>query len=267
MAKLNLDKFKENADRIIQEKSTLGLFSESQNKLLTLELELLEDNPFPINLNNSDFDTLCESIENFGQLEPIIVFKSKNGYQILDGHARKNALIKNAAESALCMEINISKEDAIYYPYFLNQSAKLDTFEIAYYLDRLITSGISTKNIQKKLGLTIADFTKYNFEYNLFDILKSNDAIEYANLVEISQISDETLRDETLDHIVQKLINQTEIANYLLKIKENALGSKFLFKRDGIKIKKSSYKISIDVDERYLTQEEIKKVYEFITSF
>ena len=267
MAKLNLDKFKENADKIIQEKSTLGLFSESQNRLLTLELELLEDNPFPVKLNNTAFDALCESIEKYGQLEPIIIFKSTNGYRILDGHARKTALTKNAAESALCMEINISKADEPYYPFLLNQNANLDEFEIAYYVERLIASGISLKSIEKKLGLNLSGLTEYNFEYNLFDVLKSNENISYANLVEISQIADESLRDETLDHIIQNLINQTEISNYLLKIKENSLGSKFIFKENGIKIKKNSHKITLDIDERELTKEEIKRVYEFITSF
>jgi len=267
MAKLNLDKFKENADKIIKEKSTQGLFSESQSKLLTLELNQLEDNPFPVKLNNTNFDTLCESIENFGQLEPIIVFKSKNGYQILDGHARKNAIVKNTGESVLCVEINISKEDVPYYPYLLNQSTNLDIFEISYYLDRLIASGISKKNIQKKTGLNSQDFLSFNFEYNLFDILLKSEVIEYDNLFKISQIINETTRDETLDHVVQKLINQTEISNYLLKVKENTLGSKFVLKRDGVKIKKSSHKVSIDIDARELSASEIQRVYDFILSF
>lgn len=267
MAKLNLNQFKENANKIIEEKSTQGLFSESQSKPITLELDLLQDSPFPIKLNNSSFDTLCDSIENFGQLEPIVIFKTQNSYQILDGHARKYALQKNAAESALCVEINISLADAVYYPFILNHNSNLDNFEISYYIERLIASGISAKNIQKKLGLNSDNFPSFNFEYELFDLLKNSKIISYDNLLEISTIGDETLRDETLDHIVQKLINQIEISNYLLKVKENTLGSKFLFKSNGVKIKKSSHKISMDFDERNLTNSEIKRIYDFMTSF
>jgi len=232
MAKLNLNQFKENANKIIEEKSTQGLFSESQSKLITLELDLLQDSPFPVKLNNSSFDTLCDSIENFGQLEPIIIFKTQESYQILDGHARKYALQKNEEESALCVEINVSLADAIYYPFLLNHNSNLDTFEISYYLERLGASGISAKTIRKKLGLNPDDFASYNFEYNLFDLLKNSKIMSYDNLLEISTISDETLRDETLEHVVEKLINQTEISNYLLKVQENSLGSKFLYKNE-----------------------------------
>ncbi len=267
MAKLNLNQFKENANKIIQEKATQGLFSESQSKLITLELEMLEDHPFPIRLNFSTFDALCESIENFGQIEPIIIFKTNNTYQILDGHARKNALVKIGAESAVCMEITLAQKDAIFYPYILNFATNLDKFEIAYYLERIMATGITAKEIQKKTMLNPDDFSTYNFEYKLLNILHNNEIITYANLLEISTIENETLRDETLDHVVQKLINQREIANYLLKVKENSIGSKFLLKNDGLKIKKSSHKISMDFDERNLSEEEIKRVYDFMSAF
>ena len=267
MAKLNLNQFKENANKIIQEKATQGLFSESQNRLITLELEMLEANPFPIRLNNAAFETLCESLETFGQLEPIIICKVKNSYQILDGHARKKALEQNGAESALCMEISISQNEAKYYPFLLNDGKGLDNFEKAYYLDRLRSSGKTEKEIQKNLAIDVADFSLYNFEYNLLDILQNNAAIEYSHLLEISTIEDETLRDETLDHIVQKLINQREISNYLLKVKETIIGSKFLLKNEGVKIKKSAHKISMDFDARNLSEADIKRVYAFMTSF
>ncbi len=267
MAKLNLNQFKENANKIIQEKATQGLFSESQNRLITLELEMLEENPFPIRLNNSTFETLCESLEQFGQLEPIIICKVKNSYQILDGHARKNALIHNGAESAFCMEINISQNEAPYYPFLLNDGKGLDLFEKAYYLNRLLTNGKTAKEIHKYLNLHTDDFPVYNFEYNLFDVLHNNTAISYENLLEISSIEDETLRDETLEHIVQKLINQREISNYLLKVKETSIGSKFVLKNDGVKIKKSAHKISMDFDERNLSEDDRKKIYTFMTSF
>ena len=267
MAKLNLNQFKENANKIIQEKATQGLFAESQNRLITLELEMLKANPFPIRLNNSSFETLCESIEKFGQLEPIIICKVQNSYQILDGHARKNALEQTGAESALCMEISISKNEAMYSPFLLNDGRGLDSFEKAYYLERLRTSGKTPKEIQKNLAIDVEDFPLYNFEYNLLEIMQNNPALEYGNLLEISTIEDEALRDETLDHIVQKLINQQEISHYLLKVKETVIGAKFLLKNDGVKMKKSGHKISMDFDERNLSEADIKRVYAFMTSF
>mgnify|MGYP002630176740 CR=1 FL=1 len=264
MAKLNLNKFKENADRIIQEKSTQGLFSESQNKLVTLELELLRDSDFRVRLDDSNLEELSESIENFTQLEPITVAKHKNGYEILNGHARVEAIKLLGGDSALCVVINIAEIDAPLYPYLLNRSQVLNDFEIAYYVERLLASGFKEKTIQKKLGLDSDRYKTYNFEYNLFDVLKNSEIITYAYLKDIADIKNESMRDETLDHIVQKLISQTEIENYLTKVKENDLGSRFSMKTDGVKIKKNSHKTSIEIDERHLSFDEIRKTYAFI---
>ena len=266
MARLNLEQFKQNANKIIQEKSTQGLFSESQNKLLTLELDLLHDNPFRIKLNNHNIEKLSDSLDSFSQLEPITVAKQQNGYIILNGHARVAALGANRVESALCVVISAKESDLAYFPYLLNLNSALDNFEIAYYLDRLLAHGEKPKTIQKKLGLKTTDYPSYNFEYNLFDVLKNNELISYEYLLDISKIKDEALRDETLDHIIQKLISKNEIENYLTKIKEESLGSKFAIKTNGVKIKKNKFKSTIDLDERELSFEKIRQVYDFIDS-
>jgi hypothetical protein len=264
MAKLNLEKFKVNAEKIIHEKSTQGLFSDSQKRLVTLELEHLEENPFRIRLDNSHIDALSESIESYGQLEPITITQHKDGYRILNGHARVEAIKNLGGDSVFCMLINLVDDDAAYYPYLLNQKNDLDDLEISYYIDRLLASGIKEKTIEKKLGLDISEYKTYNFEYNLFDILRTNEVVTYAYLKDIAKIDEEGLRDETLDHIVQKLINTTEIENYLLKIKEENIGSKYSLKEDGIRIRKSTYKTTIDIDERYLKFDVIRKIYDFI---
>ena len=264
MAKLNLNKFKENADKIVQERSTQGLFSESQNKLVALELDLLRASEFPIRLNDSNLEELSESIETFTQVEPITVAKHKNKYEILNGHARVKAIKLSGGDSALCVIINIPEDDAAFYQYLLNKNLGLDDFEIAYYVERLLASGVKEKTIQKKLSLDVSKYKSYNFEYNLFDVLKNSEIITYKHLKDVAEINDESMRDETLDHIVQKLINQTEIENYLAKVKENDLGSRFSMKSDGVKIKKNGSKTSMDLDEKHLSFDEIRKVYAFI---
>lgn len=263
MAKLNLEQFKANADKIIQEKSTQGLFSESQNRLISLELDILEKSHFRAKLNSENIETLSESIEAFTQLIPIIVSKQKDGYHILDGHARVEAIALLGGESALCVVINATEENAPFYPYILNKHT-LDDFEVACYIDRLLTSGISEKLIQKKLGLAVDAFKRYNFEYNLFDVLKNSEIITYEHLQEIALIETEITRDETLDHVVQKLITSEEIENYLKKAREDDFDPKLLVKRDGVRIKKNTHKTSIDIDERELTFGEVNKFYDFI---
>ena len=264
MAKLNLEKFKENAQKIVQEKSTQGLFSDSQKKLIDLEVELLKENPFRVRLNDSHIEKLIESIERFGQLEPIAIARLKTGYVILNGHARVEAIKFLGMESVLCLSINLVDDDSGFYPYLLNQNSALDDFEVDYYIEKLLAVEIKERTIEKKLGVILSERKKYNFEYDLFDLLKNSEIIEYSHLKEISKISDERLRDETLDHVVQKLVSKEEIENYLNKVKEVDLGSKFVLKTDGVRIKKSGYKTTIDLDERHLDFERVRKAYDFI---
>jgi len=266
MAKLNLDKFKENADKIIQEKSTQGLFSELSSKLITLELDLLHSHPLRAKLDNSHLEELGESIEKWGQIEPIVVRKTETGYEVLDGHSRVSATKSIGGESLLCLQVNVTKEEADFYPLLCNRET-LDDFELSYYLERLQRTGYTKKKIAKKLALDTDKFTTYGFEYNLFQVLQNSQLIQYKDIKEIANISNEGLRDETLDHVVQKLLTRDEIKNYLKRVKEEELGLKFVLKEAGVKIKKNTYKVSIDLDERELSEEEVCKLYNFLQMF
>jgi len=264
VAKLNLEKFKANADKIIEEKSTQGLFSESQKKLITLELKLLEENPFRIRLNNSYIEELSESIEKYGQIEPITITQHKNGYQIVNGHARVEAIKLLGGDSVFCVLLNLLDNDSKFYPYILNQYSNLDDFEVAYYIERVLSSGEKEKTIQKKLSINIENYKRYNFEYNLFEILQNSDIIKYKHLKEIAKIENETLRDETLDHIVQKLISLDEVENYLLRVKNDDIGAKYAIKSDGIRVKKSNSRFTIDIDGKYLDFDEMIMLYDLM---
>jgi len=267
MAKLDLDKFKENADKIILEKSTQGLFSDSQSKLTTLEIDLLEDSPFRIRLDNSNLEKLSESIETISQLEPIIVTKHHKRYQILNGHSRVEAIKLFGGDSVICVVINVSESETPYYPFILNQKHNLDDFEIANYLDKLLQHGLKHKTIEKKLAISLQDYKNYRFEYNLFDVLKNSDVISYEYLKDIGDITDETLRDKALDNMIQNLTTKDDIEEYLNEMKEENIGSKFSLKEDGVRIKKNKFKTTIEIDERHLNFNKIRKFYNFIEDF
>ena len=68
----------------------LGIRSESQIVLLPLsQLDEIDDQPFPI--NDSKVDQIADSIENVGVIEPIIVVKNGDRYNILSGRHRFRA--------------------------------------------------------------------------------------------------------------------------------------------------------------------------------
>ena len=71
----------------------LGIRSESQIVLLPLsQLDEIDDQPFPI--NESKVEQIADSIENVGVIEPIIVVKNGERYNILSGRHRFRACQK-----------------------------------------------------------------------------------------------------------------------------------------------------------------------------
>ena len=71
----------------------LGIKSESQIVLLPLsQLDEIDDQPFPV--NDSKVDQIADSIENVGVIEPIIVVKNGDRYNILSGRHRFRACQK-----------------------------------------------------------------------------------------------------------------------------------------------------------------------------
>ena len=71
----------------------LGIKSDSQVVLLPLsQLDEIEDQPFPI--NDSKVDQIADSIENVGVIEPVIVVRNGERYNILSGRHRFRACQK-----------------------------------------------------------------------------------------------------------------------------------------------------------------------------
>ena len=79
----------------------LGIKSDSQIVLLSLsQLDEIEDQPFPI--NDSKVDQIADSIENVGVIEPIIVVKNGERYNILSGRHRFRACQKLGKSEIPC---------------------------------------------------------------------------------------------------------------------------------------------------------------------
>ena len=79
----------------------LGIKSDSQIVLLPLsQLDEIEDQPFPI--NDSKVDQIADSIENVGVIEPLIVVRNGERYNILSGRHRFRACQKLGKSEIPC---------------------------------------------------------------------------------------------------------------------------------------------------------------------
>lgn len=70
-----------------------------------------KDHPFHINLDE-DMVKLIESIEVNGQLMPVLVRPSKNGYEMISGHRRKYAMEKLGYQKVKAIVKNLNDDEA-----------------------------------------------------------------------------------------------------------------------------------------------------------
>ena len=124
----------------------LGIKSESQVVLLPLsQLDEIDDQPFPI--NDSKVDQIADSIENVGVIEPIIVVKNGDRYNILSGRHRFRACQQIGKTEIPCYVKETDEITARYILIATNTDRNNEYFPIVYaraYAEQL--------ELMKKLG-------------------------------------------------------------------------------------------------------------------
>lgn len=88
--------------------------TEKTETIQDIELEAIsdfKDHPFHINLDE-DMVKLIESIEVNGQLMPVLVRPSKNGYEMISGHRRKYAMQKLGYQKVKAIVKNLNDDEA-----------------------------------------------------------------------------------------------------------------------------------------------------------
>lgn len=88
--------------------------NEKTETIQDIELEAIsdfKDHPFHINLDE-DMVKLIESIEVNGQLMPVLVRPSKNGYEMISGHRHKYAMQKLGYQKVKAIVKNLNDDEA-----------------------------------------------------------------------------------------------------------------------------------------------------------
>lgn len=88
--------------------------NEKTETIQDIELEAIsdfKDHPFHINMDE-DMVKLIESIEVNGQLMPVLVRPSKNGYEMISGHRRKYAMQKLGYQKVKAIVKNLNDDEA-----------------------------------------------------------------------------------------------------------------------------------------------------------
>ncbi len=189
MAKLNLDEFKNSANSALAKQETQGIFKEHHDVHESVSLTDLVTN-VNIRLLKTDTTALKHSIETVGQIEPIIVRKIDDKYEVLNGN-RRVLVAKTLGFADISADIiQANDEDALILPYLLNSHEGFDVIEIAQYLKTLRdTHGMSEKSILEKTGLDINKYTDIFYDVK-DDALKDFNAHFHALLKKHFKIKD-----------------------------------------------------------------------------
>lgn len=94
--------------------STEKANSEQTETIQDIEIDAIsdfKDHPFHIN-TDEDMIKLIESIEVNGQLMPVLVRPSKNGYEMISGHRRKYAMEKLGYQKVKAIVKNLNDDEA-----------------------------------------------------------------------------------------------------------------------------------------------------------
>ena len=94
--------------------STEKADSEQTETIQDIEIDTIsdfKDHPFHINMDE-DMVKLIESIEVNGQLMPVLVRPSKNGYEMISGHRRKYAMQKLGYQKVKAIVKNLNDDEA-----------------------------------------------------------------------------------------------------------------------------------------------------------
>lgn len=94
--------------------STEKADSEKTETIQDIELDAIsdfKDHPFHINMDE-DMIKLIESIEVNGQLMPVLVRPSKNGYEMISGHRRRYAMQKLGYQKVKAIVKNLNDDEA-----------------------------------------------------------------------------------------------------------------------------------------------------------
>ena len=179
----------------------LGIKSDSQIVLLPLsQLDEIEDQPFPI--NDSKVDQIADSIENVGVIEPLIVVRNGERYNILSGRHRFRACQKLGKENIPCYIKETDETTARYILIATNTDRNNEYSPIVYarayaeYLDLMKKMGKKAvvNAISEQSGMNRKQIYRYlRLNYLIQELQKwvEKSVLTIEAAVELSFLSDE----------------------------------------------------------------------------
>jgi ParB family chromosome partitioning protein len=266
-------KHRKNKDRFensFKSESESSVFSTAKNKLYSIDINLIEPNPYQPRFEIDDVNELKASIAKLGLLQPLTVSKVKpNGkYTLIYGHRRLQALKElNKDDVEVLIEDNSDEQLRLKALAENSQRKDLDFLELAFaYKEILDTKKISYDELAQDVNKSKAYISQ------VLSILKLNSKVrekikeeKYKTLSVLNKLN-QVENNEQLD-VYEKIkkLTRDEAVDYInMYIKESATPKE----RKNLEIKNNRGKYNIKLNTNNLSSEEkkeaISKLYQII---
>lgn len=241
-----------------------------EHRILEINLKDLEANPYQprLNINMQSLNELISSIEQNGLMQPIVITEMKeNGmHTIVAGHRRYEALkIMGKSKIDAIVKKGLTNQDLAILSLTENlMRENLHPIENAIAIKNILDNGIveSQNKLAEYVGLSKGYVSKLmsilKLPSNIISKIKKDNYTDINILILLNKLNDETEILEALEAI--KDLKRSEAEKY---IKNKYLSHKPISK-SLINIKSSKSKISIDIETKGLTQNQVSKISEKI---
>jgi ParB/RepB/Spo0J family partition protein len=244
MAKLNLEEFKQNAYGALSDKRVKGLFNDTQEKSDKLPLDQIFYY-IKLHIGDQDHEALQQSIERFGLFEPVLVRKIDEGYDLLNGHARVEAMRALGHKEISAKVINASNEEALFLPFLLNSTKTLHPIETAAYIQTIVEEfEVGDETIAQYTGVDVETIEECFFEQDLHQVVRESDFVDVKLLGHLALVGSKTKNSALLNEVLETCTSKKEA--YLLL--SETLDKRIKIKKDGFVFDKSRQKYEVDLN-------------------
>lgn len=260
MAKKDL--FKKNLSKKLDKlkKDSAGVYS-NVPKIIEIDLDKIDFSPNQprISYDKNKIDELAKSIEQQGLIQPIVVKKENDKYQIIAGHRRFLAFKKLNKESIpAIVKQNPNNEELLTLTENLIRE-NLDKLEIALSLEKILEKNIvkNQAELAKLLGINESTISRYLKLLKLPESIKN--AVKnkkYSDLIVLNKLV--SLNKEEAEKIFEEILNKNLNRKEALELINNhKKRDKQIIKGKGFKIEKNLKKTKLEIDLTKINNPEI----------
>ncbi|MGQ9619242.1 MAG: ParB/RepB/Spo0J family partition protein [Candidatus Aminicenantia bacterium] len=229
----------------------------TQNKKpLSIErvpLNLIVPNPLQPRSDLGDIGELVNSIREKGVLEPILVRRKRERFEIISGERRFRAAQEAGLKEIPCIEIDVSDNEVLEIALIENLQRKdLTSFEESYGLKLLVELyGYSHKEIAEKIGKSRTSITESisisRIPADIAEKCKELSITSKSILVEIARLKNKEKMMEAIEKIKEGVLDREKIRKMKRERKEKKY--KFKFKSENFVLMVSFRKSNVSKEE------------------